>query len=237
MGRVTRDLGSPLLITTEELTAWLAAQAWAPNTRRSYRSSLRAFYRWSVSAGHLVSSPAEALPPIRVPRGVPRPAPETAYAAGLLATDTRTRLAVWLAGGCGLRRGEIAMACREHVEPDPAGGWSLRVTGKGGHVRMVPLPDQLADEILTRPPGWLFPSTHGGHLTPHHLGKLVTAALPDDLTTHTLRHRCGTVAYAATRDLRAVQELLGHAKPETTALYTRVPRDAVRAAVRAAQVA
>lgn len=51
---------------------------------------------------------------------------------------------------------------------------------------------------------------------------------------HTLRHRCATVAYAKTRDLRAVQELLGHAKPETTAIYTAVPDDAVRDAMRAA---
>lgn len=233
--RVSREIGTdPIRVTTEVLIAWLAAKQWAPNTRRAYRSSLRAFYRWAVVSGRMDFSPAEALPPIRVPRGVPRPAPEEAYRAALMVPDERVRLAAALAGACGLRRGEIVTACREHLEPDPGGGWSLRVAGKGGHVRMVPLPESLADAILTRPPGWLFPSSHGGHLTPHHLGKLVAAALPGDLTTHTLRHRAGTVAYQATRDLRAVQELLGHAKPETTALYTRVPRDAIRAAMEAA---
>lgn len=128
--------------------------------------------------------------------------------------------------------GELARVRREDVETDLV-GWSLRVTGKGGHVRMVPLPEDLSALIRNRPPGWVFPSSHGGHLTPHHLGKLITRWLPGDLTTHTLRHRCGTVAYAATRDLRAVQELLGHAKPETTAIYTAVPDGAVRAAVAA----
>lgn len=231
--RVAREVGGdPLAATTAVLLAWLGSKQWAPNTRRSYRSSLRAFYRWTVTAGYLEVSPAEPLPPVRVPRAVPRPAPEAAYRAALVADDGRVRIAAALAGMCGLRRGEIAATTREDVEPDPGGGWSLRVAGKGGHVRLVPLPEPLATALLAHPPGWLFPSTHGGHLSPHHLGKLVARALPGDLTTHTLRHRCGTVAYQATRDLRAVQELLGHAKPETTALYTQVPREAIRAAVR-----
>jgi integrase len=138
-----------------------------------------------------------------------------------------------LAGQCGLRRGEIARASREDVEQDLS-GWSLRVLGKGGHTRMVPLTDELGREILRRDPGYLFPSSHGGHLTPHHLGKTIAAALAAGHTTHSLRHRCATVSYAATRDLRAVQELLGHAKPETTAIYTLVPDDAVRSAMLAA---
>lgn len=81
---------------------------------------------------------------------------------------------------------------------------------------------------------WLFPSPQGGHLTAHHLGKVVSRWLPEGYTTHTLRHRAGTVAYARTHDLRAVQELLGHAKPETTAIYTEVAGSAIRAAMEAA---
>ena len=100
---------------------------------------------------------------------------------------------------------------------------------------MVPLPDWLAARIIACPPGWLFPSpSQPGPLTPAHVGVIVSRLLPDGWTCHTLRHRCATVAYAATRDLRAVQDLLGHAKPETTARYTLVPVDSVRAAMMAA---
>ena len=158
---------------------------------------------------------------------------ETAYRGALAQADPRAALAIRLAAQCGLRRGEIARARVEDLEQDLV-GWSLRVKGKGGHVRLVPVEDGLAALIRERGAGWLFPSNHGGHLTPHHLGKIVSANLPGELTTHTLRHRCATVAYASTRDLRAVQELLGHAKPETTAIYTAVPDEAVRAAMRAA---
>ncbi|MGI8682030.1 MAG: tyrosine-type recombinase/integrase [Mycobacteriales bacterium] len=232
--RLARETSTgPATLTFDELVTWLAGHDWAPNTRRAYRGSLRAFYRWATATGRVTTSPAHLLPPVRVPRGKPRPAPEAAYRLALAIADERVRLAVLLAGQCGLRRAEIARTRTEHVEPDLLGS-SLRVTGKGGHVRMVPLTDELAALITEHAPGWLFPSTHGGHLTPHHLGKLVTRCLPDDLTTHTLRHRCATVSYAGTRDLRAVQELLGHAKPETTAIYVAIPDESVRAAMLAA---
>lgn len=161
--------------------------------------------------------------------------PEMIYRQALADADDRARLMIQLAAQCGLRRGEIARCRREDVVPD-LWGHSLRVDGKGGHVRSVPLPEELAQIILEHPPSWLFPSpaAGGGPLTPHHVGKIVSRLLPDGWTCHTLRHRCATVAYASTRDLRAVQELLGHAKPETTARYTQVPVDAVRQAVAAA---
>lgn len=163
-------------------------------------------------------------------RARPRPTPEVAFRVALAGADARTRLAILLAGVCGLRRGELARVRRADLEADLV-GWSLRVRGKGGHVRMVPVPDELAALIRRRPEGWLFPSSHGGHLTPHHLGKLISRHLPEGMTTHTLRHRCGTVAYATTGDLLAVQTLLGHAKPETTAIYVGVPMDSVRRAM------
>ena len=237
VSRAARDLGgTPALATTSQLVEWLAGQEWSPNTRRAYRGALRAFFSWAVSAGVVVTSPAAALPVVKVPRAVPRPTPEDAYRHAVrTCSDGRVRLALMLAGAYGLRRSEVARARREDVHEDLA-GWSLLVHGKGGHERAVPLLDDTARAILRRPAGWLFPSPRrpGEHLTAAHLGKLVAAELPEGFTMHSLRHRCGTVAYGATRDLRAVQELLGHAKPETTAIYTAVPGGAVRAAVEAA---
>lgn len=228
--RVVEGVGrrTPATVTVTDLEAWLARQNWAPNTRRSYRSSLRAFYTWALAAGVVTISPAHLLPPVKVPRAVPRPTPEILFRRAVKAADDRERLGLMLAGVCGLRRGEIAAARRADLEADLA-GWSLRVIGKGGHVRLVPVPDELAAFVTSRPPGWLFPSSHGGHLTPHHLGKIISSTLPEGWTTHTLRHRCGTRAYAATKDLLEVQTLLGHAKPETTAIYVAVPMTAVRA--------
>lgn len=223
----------PWSLATTDLLTWMSGQDWAPNTRRSVRTTLRGFYAWGVIAGHVEHSPAEALPVVKIPRSRPRPTPELVYRAALRSADERTYLALRLAGQCGLRRGEVARSRREDVEADLVGR-SLRVTGKGGHVRMVPLPDDLADLIEAQPHGWLFPSPEGGHLTPNHLGALVSRQLPGDLTMHTLRHRAATVAYGSTRDLRAVQELLGHSRPETTAAYAAVADEAIRRAMLAA---
>lgn len=234
--RVMKEIETdPWSLTTEDLVIYLGGKTWSPETRRSYRSSLRQFYAWAQATGRRQDNPAALLPTIKLPRGIPRPTPDLMFRAALAEADDRSRLMVQLAAWCGLRRGEIARVRRDDVLPDLI-GHSLRITGKGGHERLVPLPEDLARTLLAAPPGWLFPSPHraGLHLTPHHVGKIVSALLPDGWTTHTLRHRCATVAYASTRDLRAVQELLGHAKPETTARYTQVPAGALRAAVTAA---
>lgn len=235
--RVFSEIDSdPWSVTTEQLVTYLAGKGWAAETRRSYRASLRSFYAWAQATGRRSDSPAHLLPPIKVPRSLPRPTPEVVYRAALLEADSRGRLMLELAAVCGLRRGEIARVRREDVVDDLLGR-SLIVMGKGGHVRSVPLPDGLAVQLLEAPAGWVFPSPAGGPLTAAHVGKLVSRLLPEGWTCHTLRHRCATVAYHARRDLRAVQELLGHAKPETTALYTLVPADSVRALVAATSAA
>lgn len=225
--------GKPWNRTLDDYINWLAGRDWAPNTRRSYRTTLRAFYAWGMATGRTAHSPAHLIPPVRVPRGKPRPTPESIYRAALAQADDRTALAIRLAAQCGLRRSEVARVRGSDVQ-ETLLGRALRVTGKGGHVRIVPLPDDLADVIEPAGDRYVFPSPLGGHLTPHHLSKLVSKCMPDGWTTHTLRHRCGSVSYSATKDLRAVQELLGHAKPETTALYTAVPDDTIRAAMMAA---
>ena len=106
--------------------------------------------------------------------------------------------------------------------------------GKGGKDRVIPISDDIARHLLALPDGWAFPSPAGGHLTEQHVGKLIANVLPDGWTAHSLRHRFATTAYAGTRDLLAVQELLGHSRPETTRGYVRLPQDALRAAVAAA---
>lgn len=238
LGRVARDVQvPPAQVTGQQLLDWMASRQamWKPNTQRGYRGTLRTFYRWMVETGRIDVSPAADLPPVEVPRGRPRPAPESVFRFALRMADRRVRLAIMLGGSLGLRRGEIARSRREDLE-EALVGYALRVKGKGGHVRIIPVPDELAREIARRDPGWLFPSpVTASHLTPHHLGKLVKRELEDHYTTHTLRHRFGTVTLQASGgQLRTVQELLGHASPDYTAIYTEVPFEVLRAAVEGA---
>lgn len=236
MRRCAEDLGRGVdEVTLEDLETWLANPAWSPSTRRAFRAAVCIFYAWAVRGGLVDASPAALLPTVKVPRSLPRPAEDDVYLAALAAATDRERRALRLGAECGLRRGEIARVRGSDVVPDLV-GWSLRVVGKGGHVRMVPMPDDLAAELRRLGSDWVFPSPRrpGAPLTAAHLGKVVSRLMPDGVATHALRHRAGTKAYDGTMDLRAVQEFLGHAKPETTAIYTRVTRDAIRAAMRAA---
>ena len=120
----------------------------------------------------------------------------------------------------GLRRCEVATV----KGADVTGQW-LRVTGKGGHTRMVPLPRHLAARVRSTP-GWVFPGAIDGHLSARRVGEIVGALLPDGVTAHALRHRYATRVYQRSGDIRAVQTLLGHAKLDTTMIYVAVHDDA-----------
>lgn len=153
--------------------------------------------------------------------------------AAIAGAGDRERLILELIADTGIRRFECAKVHTDHVVPDIGGGWSLWVRGKGDRERLVPLPDVLAAQIRRRERGFLFAGQIDGHLSPARVGELVAEALPGKWTAHTLRHRYATLAYQRTGDLRAVQELLGHAKPETTARYTLVAPPTLRSVAEA----
>jgi site-specific recombinase XerD len=223
----------PWEMTLDLLIVWLAEFKWKAETRRSYRSSLRQFYTWGHLTGRINGNPAALLPAVTPPRGRPRPAPDGIFLVALCKAGERERLMLRLAAHTGLRRGEIAKVHTDDLEAD-LDGWSLRVVGKGGKVRLVPLLDDLVSEIQLCPGGYLFPGKIDGHLSPSYVGKLISQLLEGHWTAHTLRHRFAGKAYAAERDIRAVQELLGHASVVTTQIYTPVPSGALRSAVAAA---
>lgn len=220
-----RDLAA---LTLDDLEAFLAHSGWAAETRKSARTAVRGFYRWAYETGRVSSDPSRLLPAVRVPPGRPRPAPDDVFYRAMATATPSERLMVMLGAYAGLRRAEIACVHSSDVLGDV-----LRVKGKGGKVRHVPLHPALAATLATRPPGWAFPS-HGGHLTPGHVGVVLRRLLGPGWTAHTLRHRFASLAFAAERDLLAVCSLLGHSKPETTMRYCAIPNGALRSAVLAA---
>jgi integrase len=228
--RVARDveLGSA---TVEDLAGWIAGHQWSPETKRSWRAAMIGFYRWAVLTGRTPANPALELPVVRVPRKKARPAPELVIAAALVGADARLWLMVNLAWRCGLRRGEIAQVNGADLLED-AHGTVLVVHGKGGKERMVPVPADVTwrvrEACRQHEGGWAFAGAIEGHLSARRVGELVAEALPGGWTCHTLRHRFGTSSYATSGgDLVAVQELLGHAKPETTRLYVELPSESL----------
>ena len=222
-----------LALGVDELTAWLARPGWSTDTRRSQLAALRSFYGWAHATGRIKADPSRLLPRIRQSQHMARPAPDRAVKVAMIAADKRTRLMLTLGVRQGLRRGEIALVHSDDLMEDLT-GWTLRVHGKGRKDRDVPLADDVAARLLSLPKGWAFPGETCGHLSAGHVGVLMARALPGDLTAHTLRHAFATKVYRNTRDLLAVQELLGHASPETTRHYVQLPEDSLRRAVESA---
>lgn len=216
----------PWEVTPADLLAYISADAdLAPETRRLRRGTLRAFYSWAELVGHVTASPAKLLPEVSTPRPLPRPIPDESLADALDVADERRRLILRLAAEVGLRRAEIA-ACHTRDLRERAGRLALLVHGKGARERIVPVPEHLGRHLLTLPEGYLFPSDNAdGHLSPRYVGKLAAEVLPPSHTLHTLRHRFATNIYRASRDLYAVQRLLGHGSPTVTQRYVGLDVD------------
>jgi integrase/recombinase XerC len=134
--------------------------------------------------------------------------------------------------GCGLRVSELAGLNFEDL--DRAEGW-LRVRGKGRKERQVPVPRQAAEALeryfserpVVRDERAIFLNHRGGRLTTRGISlvvKLYSTCLSGDPSTHphSFRHAYATHLLSAGADLRAIQELLGHARLSTTQKYTQV---------------
>lgn len=226
---------APKSVSVSDLSDFMAEhEDWSLSTRQAVVGCLRALFRWMQTVGRRRDNPALSLIRPRVPARPPRPCPESVLAAALAVADDRLRLMVEAAAFCGLRRAEIA---RMHSDAltRTEDGWGITVHGKGGKVRVVPVSDRMASAVAARP-GWTFPGRTDGHLAPATVGIMVARELPGDWTCHTLRHRFASVAYRQDRDIRAVQELLGHTSVTTTQIYTAVPDGAKRRAAAAAYI-
>jgi integrase len=221
----------PRAVTDQDVVDWFAGHRWQPSTRKSRLTPLAGFYKWAIRFGHADHDPSSVIGTITVPRGLPRPVDDALFATALAhSPEARDRLMVLLAAHTGLRRAEIAAVRREDVTDH-----GLAVEGKGGRRRLIPLTEQLRRELLARPPGWVFPARFGaGHIGPDAVGRALARAMDKQASGHQLRHRFATRAYRGTRNLLAVQTLLGHASPATTMIYVEVSSRELEEAVAAA---
>lgn len=214
-------------VTVEDVTAWLARDSRGPAARKSFLSALRSFYKWAVAAEYLPHNPTLLAHSVKVPEGVPKPVPEDVLGRAFARADEEQKLMLMCGAYAGMRRAEIAALHQDWVTH-----MGLLVTGKGRKVRRVPIHPNLAPLLMFQ--GWAFPSPYRkrDHVCPDYVADRVEAVL-EGWTTHSLRHRFATQAYRATKDIRAVQQLLGHASPTTTARYVLLDEDTLAAVVQA----
>jgi integrase/recombinase XerC len=230
-------------------SAELGRRGYAPATLARKLSTLRGFARHLTESGVLAADPARSLPGPRRRRRLPRVLSVTDVDTLVAATEgtdplaLRDRLILELLYGCGLRSmelvalrlGDVQAAQAQHI-----------VRGKGGKTRIVPMGDEAAAALrrylergrgeLERPQGAAAPeprreaplllSKSGRGLLTSDVRRLVVKysrlAGIDHASPHMLRHAYATHMLERGADLRAIQELLGHASVSTTQVYTHV---------------
>jgi len=234
-------------LDAKRFRAFMAARRRAGAQSRSLArtmSALRVFFRW-LEAQEITRNRSllqVAMP--KVPHGIPKPLTVEKAAAVMdggagaeldwvMARDAAVLLLLY---GSGLRISEALGLLRKDAPLD--GRDVLRITGKGGKERLVPvLPVTQAAvaRYLALCPyplaadGPLFLGAKGGQLSPRIVQLLMERmreglGLPETATPHALRHSFATHLLSAGADLRQIQELLGHASLSTTQVYTEVDR-------------
>lgn len=242
--RLARHLNAPVLYASaEQLRSWqtVRAKQICPATMRTELSTIREFYRWAVLEGFIQSDPTARLIMPKAPQRYPRPMHDERLAHAMHHADEQMRVILGLAAYAGLRACEIAGLDWADVELDGNEPTLIVSRGKGGKARVVPLSTTLAALLSALPyrhgPVILRADGNPGNTTAMAVTKrasrfLKEHGIPERL--HAGRHRFATAAYRGTLDIRAVQSLLGHSSPTTTALYAASSNRATRAAAEAA---
>ena len=228
-----------------DFRAWLARRAADELMRSSTAralSALRGFFRFLDRRG-LARNPAlAAVKTPKLPKSVPKPLSVADADAALDAAGDEAR-APWIGKrdaavltllyGCGLRLSEALGLTRREAPLEPG---TLTITGKGNKTRQVPVLPQVAEAVADyvalcpfrlAPDEALFRGARGGPLHPRLVQQKMqqlraALGLPETATPHALRHSFATHLLGAGGDLRAIQELLGHASLTTTQRYTAV---------------
>ncbi|WP_245190750.1 tyrosine recombinase XerC [Jannaschia formosa] len=231
-------------IGTPEMRSWMAAERMRGTGARSVArrlSAVKSFIRWLCEREGFDPTAILSARPPRFRKPLPRPLAAPA-AKDLIETVALQHQTPWVAArdvavvtvlyGCGLRISEgLGLTGREAPLPE-----MLRIRGKGGKERLVPvLPAarKAVDRYVAlcpfdlSPEAPLFRGVRGGALNPGIVAETVARArmqlgLPSTATPHALRHSFATHLLEAGGDLRAIQELLGHASLSTTQAYTAV---------------
>jgi integrase/recombinase XerD len=242
----TQGVGDPALADARQLRGFvhhLVDLGLSPASIARMVSALRGFYRFLVGEGLGAADPAEQLETPRKWRTLPdvlSPDDVERLIAAVTLDETlafRDRALLEVAYGAGLRVSEWITLGIGDVHP---GERLVRVIGKGNKERLVPVgrralaavaiyQRELRPRLVREPHGTLFVNARGRPLTRMGAWKILrkyvdAAGIATHVTPHTLRHSFATHLLEGGADLRAVQEMLGHADIGTTQLYTHVDR-------------
>jgi integrase/recombinase XerC len=240
--------GALLTVPQADLRAWMAherARGLGPRSLARALSAVKGFTGWLAEREGIDATAVLSARGPKYRRSLPRPLSEDGARDMISRVETQARedwiaardaAVVTLLYGCGLRISE-AIGLTGAASPLPE---VLRITGKGGKTRLVPVIPAARAAVARyaalvpfdlAPAGPLFRGARGGALNPRLIARAMESArlqlgLPATATPHAMRHSFATHLLSAGGDLRTIQQLLGHASLSTTQAYTAV--DAAR---------
>jgi integrase/recombinase XerD len=247
-----RASGKPLeQASREDLLGFFAREMRSGRSPRSisrYLSGFRQFYRWLVREGRLTEDPTALIESPKVGRGLPKALSEAEVEALLNRPDTETplglrdRAMLELMYATGLRVSELTGLQLTNLYLNQG---TLRVLGKGGKERLVPIGEQALEWLQqylrdARPEllnggrsSAVFVTARKGPMTRqafwYAVGRHARAAgIRQKISPHGLRHSFATHLLNHGADLRVVQLLLGHSDLSTTQIYTHVAREGLK---------
>lgn len=241
-------LGRASRVHLQAYLASLVGQRLKPRTSARRLSSLRQFYQWAVRESIVETDATALIDAPRLGRPLPKSLSESEVEALLAAPDLdspegeRDRCMLEVLYATGLRVSELVGLSADQISLAQG---LVRVTGKGGKERLVPMGDEAADwirrfaagarrELLgERQCNAFFPTRRGSGMTRqafwYRIRKYAQAAgITAALSPHTLRHAFATHLLNHGADLRVVQLLLGHSSLSTTQIYTHVARERLK---------
>ncbi|MGA8438681.1 MAG: tyrosine recombinase XerC [Candidatus Sulfotelmatobacter sp.] len=214
-----------------------------PSLARSL-AAVRSLFRWLAREGVVEQNPAKLVATPKLPKKLPRvPTIEEMNSVidgempEVAAFPERDRLMLELLYGCGIRNSELTGIDLDDIRLSAE---AILIRGKGKKERYVPFGDSVKNALAAylperqkvlaserRPSNALLINRRGGRLTTRSVGRIikkiaVAKGLSPDVHPHTLRHAFGTHMLEEGADLRAIQELLGHARLATTQRYTQL---------------
>lgn len=244
LARLAKWAGGPILDLTEaDLLRWQRQRLdeIQPEPLRTEMSHQRQFFRWCVREELIARDPTLRIDLPRVGRRVPRPIRDKLLIDAMAEADIWMCAILALAAFAGLRACEIAPLDWSEVNIDDTNPILYVTEGKGGHGRKVPVSSALANVLSQLPHrrGPVIRRLDGkpGRNKSHRISSRANDylhAMGIVETLHQCRHRFATSTYQHCQDIRAVQEMLGHASPATTAIYAASASAVARSAVEAA---
>lgn len=215
------DVNVSSALVTDFFSYITERREYKPKTLHRMISTLSSFYRYLYTQGVVVANPLLGVERPRIKNQELKYLKHSQVIRLLRSIeDRRNRLIVRLIYATGVRVSEL---CAINVEDIDFEEQTIRVKGKGDKIRTVFVDEETLDEIDefigNKIEGPLFIGQQGNHISPRTVQHIFKENAPDGITPHKIRHSYASELYRRSKNLRVVQENLGHSSIKTTEIY------------------